>query len=136
VRSCVGQSLRCLPPSLPYPAISTILSHLVQTKGLARIGQVTRDDPSNKVVELDYMDNLYLAMADVFDHLKIIMFNIEPNTLATEPSFNEKKKSLCERFELLASIVTAAKLETGLGGLEIGAGEEADSMIGEDCKDG
>ena len=88
------------------------------------------------------MDKLYLAMADVFDHLKIIMFNIGPNTLATEPTFNEKKESLCERFELLASIVTSAKLETGLGGLEIRAEDENVSTASEmkenwdDCKGG
>ena len=109
------------------------------TKGLASLGQVTKDDPSNKVVELDNMDKLYLAMADVFDHLKIIMFNIEPNTLTTEPPFCEKKESLFERFELLSSIVTTPKLETGLDSLEIEAEDEAASeveKIGDDCKDG
>ena len=129
----------CLPPSMPYPVISTILLHLMATKGLASLGQVTKDDPSNKVVELDNMDKLYLAMADVFDHLKIIMFNIEPNTLATQPSLNKKKESLYERFQLLASIVIAAKLETGLDDLEIAAEDEAASeveKIREDCKDG
>lgn len=51
------------------------------TKGLVSSGQVFKNDSYNKVVELDHMDSLYLVMADVFDHLKIIMFIIEPNTL-------------------------------------------------------
>ena len=127
----------CLPPFLPYPVISTTLSHLLDTKGLARLGQVSKDNSSNKVVELDYMDKLYLAMADVFDHLKIIVFNIEPNTLAIEPSFNEKNEVLFERFELLSSVVDAAKLERDFDGLEIAEDETVSEVekMGENMKD-
>ena len=37
---------RCLPTCLPYPVLSTIFSHLMASKGLESIGQVSIDDVS------------------------------------------------------------------------------------------
>ena len=115
----------CLPSPLPYPVMSIILSNLLTTRGLNKLGHVAKDE-SVKLVEVKHMDKLYLAMADVFDHLKIVMFNIEPNTLATEPSMKEKKAKLEEEFELLDNILTDTDpILEGLECLEIGSDVEA-----------
>ena len=115
----------CLPSPLPYPVMSIILSNLLTKRGLNKLGHVAKDEPV-KVVEVKHMDKLYLAMADVFDHLKIVMFNIEPNTLATEPSMKEKKAKLEEEFELLDNILTDTDpILEELEGLEIGSDDEA-----------
>eukprot|EP00092_Neocalanus_flemingeri_P024708 GFUD01026797.1.p1 GENE.GFUD01026797.1~~GFUD01026797.1.p1 ORF type:complete len:354 (+),score=113.32 GFUD01026797.1:189-1250(+) len=119
LRKCLLDILgSCLPHSLPYPVLSTILSHLMAAKGLHKVGLVTKLE-SSKMMEMDYMDKLYLSLADVYDHIKVVMFNIEPNTHSTEPTLNEKKESLLERFKLLAESVNKFDTEFGLDSLEI-----------------
>jgi len=112
----------CLPCSLPYPVMSLVLSHLVSVEGAAKIGQVVVDDEI-KVQEMKIMDELYHAMADVFDHLKVIMFNIEPNSLASEPSLLEKKSKLQEKFQLLENTVKSSHLGLRFEELEIEAAD-------------
>jgi len=114
-----------LPHPMPYPVINTILSYLLPIKGAVNIGPVSTDDA--KVAENKEMEKLYLAMAEIFDHVKVIMFNIEPNTLVTEPSITEKKEMLVRKFEVLMATVKSTQLEVSFEGLvikDIGGAEE------------
>jgi len=107
-----------LPCPVPYPAMNTILAYLLPGKGAGNLGQVS----SNKTdieLEREAMEQLYLSMAEVFDHVKVIMFNIEPNTLVTEPSIVEKKRNLEENFSVLVTKVTDSELQISIEGLEI-----------------
>merc|ERR1719228_1831611 len=98
--------------------MNLILSNLLSVEGAAKIGQVAVDDEI-KVEEMKNMDELYHTMADVFDHIKVIMFNIEPNTLASEPSLFEKKSKLQEKFHLLENTVNSTQLGLEFEELEI-----------------
>ena len=66
------------------------------------------DDPSNKFREIEGRNSLFLAFANIFDHLQKIMFHRRA-PLDTESAFKEKISSLDERFELVVEIVTSAK---------------------------
>ena len=114
ILTSVGDSLPC---PMPYPVINTILSYLFPVKGAVNIGLVTADD--SKEDERKDMERLYLAMAEVFDHVKVIMFNCEPNTLINEPSITEKKEMLVEKFEVLVARVTSTQLEASFEGLDM-----------------
>jgi len=114
ILTSVGNSLPC---PMPYPVINTILSYLLPVKGAVNIGPVTTED--SKEGERKEMERLYLAMAEIFDHVKVIMFNIEPNTLVTEPSIIEKKEMLVGKFEVLVAIVESTQLQVSFEGLDI-----------------
>jgi len=114
ILTSVGNSLPC---PMPYPVINTILSYLLPVKGAVNIGPVTTGD--SKEGERKEMERLYLAMAEIFDHVKVIMFNIEPNTLVTEPSIIEKKEMLVGKFEVLVAIVESTQLQVSFEGLDI-----------------
>merc|ERR1719466_220497 len=102
---------------MPYPVISTILSYLLPVRGAVNIGLISTDDLKDG--ERKDMERLYLTMAEVFDHVKVIMFNIEPNTLITEPSITEKKKMLVEKFEVLVERVASTQPQASFEGLDI-----------------
>eukprot|EP00092_Neocalanus_flemingeri_P039324 GFUD01042814.1.p1 GENE.GFUD01042814.1~~GFUD01042814.1.p1 ORF type:complete len:347 (+),score=114.83 GFUD01042814.1:175-1215(+) len=134
LRKCLLDILgSCLPHSLPYPVLSTILSHLMAAKGLHKVGLVTKLK-SSKMMEMEYMDKLYLSLADVYDHIKVVMFNIyiEPNTHSTEPSLNEKKESVLRRFKILSELVNKFRTEFDLDSLEITSDTETNQGGGMD----
>eukprot|EP00092_Neocalanus_flemingeri_P038051 GFUD01041420.1.p1 GENE.GFUD01041420.1~~GFUD01041420.1.p1 ORF type:complete len:335 (+),score=108.10 GFUD01041420.1:97-1101(+) len=132
LRKCFLDILaRCLPSSLPYPVLSTIFSHLQAAKGLLNVGVVTKLECS-KMMETEYMDKLYLSMADVYDYLKVVMFNVEPNTHSTEPSLNEKKESVLRSFKILSELVNKFRTEFGLDSLEITSDTETNQGRGMD----
>jgi len=106
-----------LPFPMPYPVIKTILSYLLPVKGAVNIGLVTTNGSIEG--ERKDMERLYLAMAEVFDHVKVIMFNIEPNTLITEPSLTEKKEMLMAKFKALLATVQSSQLQISFEGLDI-----------------
>eukprot|EP00092_Neocalanus_flemingeri_P021206 GFUD01022980.1.p1 GENE.GFUD01022980.1~~GFUD01022980.1.p1 ORF type:complete len:343 (+),score=115.28 GFUD01022980.1:102-1130(+) len=144
LRKCFLDILaRCLPSALPYPVLSTILSHLQAAKGLHNVGLVTKLECS-KMIEKEYMDKLYLSMANVYDHLKVVMFNIEPNTNSTEPTLIERKASLLAKFSLLVEFVNSFNIESGLDSFEIvsemetnpGGGLEMLGKLGQASGDG
>jgi len=110
----------CFPLPLPYPVLSSILSHLLAVQGLDKLGMVNKEQ-EDKDMEMVCMDKLYLSLADVYDHLKVVMFNIEPNTHSTDPSFSEKKTNLSDRFKQLVDVVNtnSVGLEDGLGALDM-----------------
>jgi len=114
ILTSVGNSL---PRPMPYPVINTILSYLLPIKGAVNIGPVSTDDA--KEGESKEMERLYLAMAEIFDHVKVIMFNIEPNTLVTEPSITEKKEMLVRKFGVLVTTVNSTQLQVSFEGLDI-----------------
>eukprot|EP00092_Neocalanus_flemingeri_P088733 GFUD01112158.1.p1 GENE.GFUD01112158.1~~GFUD01112158.1.p1 ORF type:complete len:366 (+),score=112.71 GFUD01112158.1:56-1153(+) len=118
LKNCLQDILESCIPSLAYPVLRILLSHLLAEKGLQKLGQVLKQEPI-KTVEKEYMDKLYLSLADIYDHLKVVMFNIEPNTHSTEPSLIEKKARLLERFELLVELVSVSSHEAGLASVEI-----------------
>eukprot|EP00092_Neocalanus_flemingeri_P038055 GFUD01041424.1.p1 GENE.GFUD01041424.1~~GFUD01041424.1.p1 ORF type:complete len:365 (+),score=119.59 GFUD01041424.1:109-1203(+) len=119
LRKCFLDILaQCLPSSMPYPVVNTILSHLQTVEGLHKVGVVTKLKCS-KIMEEEYMGKLYLSMANVYDHLKVVMFNIEPNTHSTEPSLTEGKASLLARFSLLVEFVNSFNIESGLDSFQI-----------------
>merc|ERR1719219_2550205 len=102
---------------MPYPVINTILCYLLPIKGAVNIGPVSADDA--KEGESNEMEMLYLAMAEIFDHIKVIMFNIEPDLLVTEPSITKKKEILVEKFEVLVATVEGTQFEVSFEGLDI-----------------
>jgi len=124
IYTSVGNSL---PYPMPYPVIKTILSYLLPVKGAVNIGLVTTDDSIE--AERKDMDRLYIAMTEVFDHVKVIMFNIEPNTLVTEPSLTEKKKMLVEKFKVLMATVQSSQLQISFEGLDINNIEGAEEKV-------
>jgi len=115
----VGNSL---PYPMPYPVIDTILSYLLSVKGAVNIGPITTDD--SKVGEIKDMEMLYIAMANVFDQVKVIMFYIGNgayHTLVTElePSITKRKEMLEEKFEVLVATVKSTQLQVSFEGLDI-----------------
>eukprot|EP00092_Neocalanus_flemingeri_P092579 GFUD01117541.1.p1 GENE.GFUD01117541.1~~GFUD01117541.1.p1 ORF type:complete len:353 (+),score=106.33 GFUD01117541.1:112-1170(+) len=144
LRKCFLDILaRCLPSALPYPVLSTILSHLKAAKGLHNVGVVTKPECS-KMMEKEYMGKLYLGMASVYDHLKVVMFNIEPDTHNTELLLYNGKASLLARFSVLVELVNSFNIESGLDPFEIvseietnpGGGLEMLEKLGEAGGDG
>eukprot|EP00092_Neocalanus_flemingeri_P038054 GFUD01041423.1.p1 GENE.GFUD01041423.1~~GFUD01041423.1.p1 ORF type:complete len:339 (+),score=116.55 GFUD01041423.1:81-1097(+) len=144
LRKCFLDILaRCLPSSLPYPVLSTILSHLQAANGLHNVGVVTKPECS-KMMEKEYMGKLYLGMASVYDHLKVVMFNIEPDTHNTELLLYNGKASLLARFSVLVELVNSFNIESGLDPFEIvseietnpGGGLEMLEKLGEAGGDG
>eukprot|EP00092_Neocalanus_flemingeri_P020795 GFUD01022532.1.p1 GENE.GFUD01022532.1~~GFUD01022532.1.p1 ORF type:complete len:377 (+),score=118.08 GFUD01022532.1:118-1248(+) len=118
LRKCFLDILaRCLPSALPYPVLSTILSHLQAAKGLHNVGLVTKLECS-KMMEKEYMGKLYLGMASVYDHLKVVMFNIQLNTDSTELLLFYRN-GLLARFSLLVELVNSFNIECGLDPFEI-----------------
>eukprot|EP00092_Neocalanus_flemingeri_P091921 GFUD01116620.1.p1 GENE.GFUD01116620.1~~GFUD01116620.1.p1 ORF type:complete len:365 (+),score=116.09 GFUD01116620.1:90-1184(+) len=118
LRKCFLDILaRCLPSALPYPVLSTILSHLQAAKGLHNVGLVTKLECS-KMMEKEYMGKLYLGMASVYDHLKVVMFNIQLNTDSTELLLFYRN-GLLARFSLLVELVNSFNIESGLDPFEI-----------------
>jgi len=117
----------CLPCPMPYPVLKSILSYLHPVKGAVNIGLVRTDD--SREVERKDMESLYLAIAEVFDHIKVLMFNIQPNTLITEPSIIEKKDMLVEKFEVLLETATSTQLQISFDGLDIKDIEEEEESI-------
>merc|ERR1712098_587510 len=107
-----------LPCPVPYPAMNTILAYLLPGKGGCNLGQVSINE-TDMEVEREAMEQLYLSMAEVFDYVKVIMFNIEPNTLVTEPSIVEKRRNLEENFSVLVTKVSDSELQIFIEGLEI-----------------
>merc|ERR1711872_341136 len=93
----LGNSLPC---PVPYPAMSMILAYLLPSEGAGNLGQVSINE-TDIAVEREAMLELYLSMAGVFYYMKVIMFNVEPETLSAEPSIVEKKRSLEESFSVL-----------------------------------
>jgi len=95
---------RCLPMELPYPAMSIIISYLVDSKGLDQVGLLIADQKeSNKDVEQDKEEenddddeedddeeetvsrdsceieiilHLYWNLSGIYDHIKFIMFKM------------------------------------------------------------
>jgi len=124
ILTSVGNSLPC---PMPYPVINTILSYLLPVKGAVNIGPVTTED--SKEGERKEMERLYLAMAEIFDHVKVIMFNIEPNTLVTEPSITEKKELLVGKFEVLVATVKSTQLQVSFEGLYIKDNRGAEEKV-------
>jgi len=124
ILTSVGNSLPC---PMPYPVINTILSYLLPVKGAVNIGPVTTED--SKEGERKEMERLYLAMAEIFDHVKVIMFNIEPNTLVTEPSITEKKELLVGKFEVLVATVKSTQLQVSFEGLDIKDNRGAEEKV-------
>merc|ERR1719233_1735665 len=108
----VGNSLPC---PMPYPVINTILSYLLPVRGAANIGLVTNDD--SKEGERNDMIGLYLAMAEVFDLVKMVMFNIVVNTIVIGPS--TLKETLVKKFKDLVERVTSTELQISFEGLDI-----------------
>ena len=113
-----------LPRPMPYPVMNTILSYLLPVKGAGNIGLLSNDEEA-KVVERKDLAELYLALAEVHDHVQVIMFSTDP--LVYEPSkMNEKKTILVEKFEIMVATVNNFQLQLGFEGLvieEIEAGE-------------
>jgi len=107
-----------LPYPMPYPVVSNILSYLLPVRGAVNIGLVTNAD--SHVGEIRDMESLYLAMATVFDSVKVIMFTIELIALETELSITEMKEMLVEKFEgLVATVASSDQLQISLEGLDI-----------------
>jgi len=112
ISASLGNSLPC---PMPYPVINTILSYLLPVRGAVNIGLVTNDD--SKEGERNDMIGLYLAMAEVFDLVKRVMFNIVVNTIVIGPS--TLKETLVEKFEDLVERVTSTELQISFEGLDI-----------------
>eukprot|EP00092_Neocalanus_flemingeri_P006427 GFUD01006924.1.p1 GENE.GFUD01006924.1~~GFUD01006924.1.p1 ORF type:complete len:404 (+),score=100.31 GFUD01006924.1:94-1305(+) len=120
LRKCLLNILEsCLPRSLPYPVLSTILSHLQTAEGLHKVGVVTKL-VSSKRIEEQYMHQLYLSLADVYEDLKAVMFNSEVNTNMWRPqqSLVELKAILLARFSRLKEFVDSFINVSGLDFLE------------------
>ena len=112
------------PCPMPYPVMNTIQSYLLPVQGAGNIGLVSNDEI--KEVERSAMENLYLAMAEVYDHVKMIMFYIEP--MIIEPFLHEKKAILVEKFEILVAVVDRSQLQLDFEGLGLGEDEAGEKV--------
>ena len=90
----------CLPSCLPYVVLRSIHSYLQHGKGLEKIGQVTREP--HRLTEKKLMGQLFEIMADVYVHLKIVLFNVNETS---ESSFEKKRSILAAKFKSLSVIV-------------------------------
>ena len=104
------------PRPMPYPVMRTILSYLLTVKGAGNIGLVSVDDEI-KEVERNDMENLYLTLAGIYDHVKDIMFN--SFTSVSSSPLNVKKAILEEMFENLVATVNSSQLQLNVEGLDI-----------------
>jgi len=73
---------RCLPMALPFPVMSTIISHLIREEGLHNVGFVGEEDEkegelveAGELPELRDMTILYDNIAHVYTFMRDIMFN-------------------------------------------------------------
>ena len=112
------------PRPMPYPVMKTILSYLLPGKGAGKIGLVSHDEVKEMEERL-VLDRLYLTLAEVYEHVKMIMFNVE-SVIYEATMMNERKAILVEYFEILVEIVNSSQLQLsfeGLGIEEIGVDE-------------
>ena len=76
-------------------------------------------------MEKSDMKKLYFAMADVFNHVKGIMFTIKPNltiepwALLLVPSFIEKIQELLDKFDIFVATVKDFQLQISFEGLGV-----------------
>merc|ERR1719233_2055494 len=108
----VGNALPC---PMPYPVINTILSYLLPVRGAANIGPVTTDD--SKDDEKNDMVELYIAMAQVFDHVQVLMFSCEPSAMYPQ-CITEHIVLLVKMFEDLVEKVKSTGLQISSEGLD------------------
>ena len=101
---------------MPFPVMNTILSYLLSVKGAGNIGLVS-DDEIKELAERNDMEKLYHVLAEVYDDVKAVMFDIDP--LVFEPSMKAKKAILVEKFEILVASVSSSQLQLSLEGLSI-----------------
>jgi len=105
-----------LPSPMPYPVINTILSFLLPVRGAVNIGLLATTDDS-KEGERNDMIGLHLVMAEVYDLVKMIMFNIEAYSIVMDPS--TLKEMLVVKFEVLVERVKRTELQISFEGLDI-----------------
>jgi len=83
---------RCLPMELPYPAMSIIISYLVDSKGLDQDKKEENDDDDEEHDDEEHDDeeetvsrdsykieiilHLYWNLSGIYDHIKFIMFKM------------------------------------------------------------
>ena len=72
VKMVMMELLHKFLPSLPYTALKLIMTHLIQAGGMKSIGTLTEGRE-----EMDCVVKLYSAIVEVFDGLKVVMFNTD-----------------------------------------------------------
>ena len=125
LKNCVLAILApCLPHTrLPYPVWSTMMSYLLEKDGLKKIGQICVD-ATDKENEAKLMCSLYLKLAEVYDHLKWVMFLLDSYSFSgrklkyLDSSWDVRRKSLHERSQALADLVHISMVRDNIADIE------------------
>ena len=126
-----------LPSPMPYPVMNTILSYLLPIKGTVNIGPITTDNEAKELKRKDML-KLYFQIAEVFIHLKGIMFNTHTDIVPFTSTVRElsiiMKEILLQSFESLVATVASSYLQIhveglDVNGIEVPVKEEEDKVL-------
>ena len=103
-KMCIFNILEnCLPISLPYPVLRIVTGHLLAVNGLDQMGQVTEQNMERKC-----MEKLYYCLADIYKHLKVLMFNTDRQWHNGSPLYTlavQKREDLLSRLQVLSDLL-------------------------------
>jgi len=105
-KMCIYNILaKCFPVHLPYPVLRIIADNLLAVNGLEQIGQATKQGRERKC-----MERLYYSLADIFKHLKVLMFNTDSEWHNGTPLYTLATQ---KREDLLSRLLVLSELDDG-----------------------
>jgi len=102
LRKILGLLLgRCLPMAMPFPVMSTILSHLIREEGLLKVGLVGEEEEKEaeseaRVLPLELRDvmNMYGNMAHLYSLIRDVMFSFYRGVRVSIEELRQRKEDL------------------------------------------
>jgi len=92
---------RCLPMALPFPVMSTILTHLISEEGLLKVGLVGEEEKNEseseaRVLPLELRDmmNMYDNIAHLYSLMRDVMFNFYRSVRVSIEELRQRKEEL------------------------------------------
>jgi len=92
---------RCLPMALPFPVMSTILSHLISEEGLLKVGLVGEEEKNEseseaRVLPLELRDmmNMYDNIAHLYSLIRDVMFSFYRGVRVSTEELRQRKEEL------------------------------------------
>jgi len=93
---------RCLPVHMPYPVMSTLISHLLEEGGLDMLGTMAEGEEDSEEQERQGMEELLNAMGSVYDETKSIMFDYYYESFPNILSYVKECENSFIKFEAIA----------------------------------
>ena len=109
---------RCLPMDLPFPASKSILSHLLRTDGLHKMGFMSSNEEDELKWEKWTISLLDNVVASFYRGLKMMMFNSDRTTESfteVSESIRQSKDSIEKSFDDLKEMIQGMDIDGNFG---------------------